>query len=185
MDAKGHISVDFPTAPTVPITEKEYQGLEELLCACFEANGFRERVESVNYSKDMNMVLVKLSGIFDSASVSGIEDISPDFNRLASVEDICTPKGILVTVASSSGKEDFYSRFFAPWIGVNEDPVTGSAHTVLMPFWSKYHPTKAGSKTLIGKQCSARGGVVRCSLEGDRVTLTGSTEVVVEGSINA
>ena len=184
MDTNDHISVDFPAAPTVPIMDKEFSGLEKLLCACLKPGKLRNRVDGVHYSKDMNMLLVKLSGCFEQESKSGIEEITPDFRQLMAVETSSPPKGIIVTVASSSGKVNFYSRYFAPWLGVNEDPITGSVHTVLMPFWSNYHPTKAGSKRLVGKQCSGRGGIVNCVMDGGRVTLTGLTDVVVEGSIN-
>ena len=82
---------------------------------------------------------------------------------------------VIITSVSKCADVDFVSRYFAPWNGINEDPVTGSAHTVLLPFWSKYHPTKAGCNTLVGKQCSKRGGILKFTLSGDRVNLSGST----------
>lgn len=101
--------------------------------------------------------------------------------RIASIE---RAREKIICEVSGIPSLNFYSRFFAPWLGVNKDPVTGSAHTVLMPFWSAYHPSMAGLKSLVGKQCSKRGGIVQCTLVGDRVTTSGSTRIVVKGSIN-
>ncbi|HKL14312.1 MAG TPA: PhzF family phenazine biosynthesis protein, partial [Balneolaceae bacterium] len=75
---------------------------------------------------------------------------------------------------------DFVSRFFAPAVGVPEDPVTGSAHTVLTPFWAK----KLGKKRLNALQISKRGGSLECIDEGDRVKIGGSAVTYLEGAIS-
>ena len=79
------------------------------------------------------------------------------------------------------GACDFVSRFFAPAVGISEDPVTGSAHCCLAPFWA----TRLGKTDLIGHQVSARGGVVRVSVRGDRVRLGGSAVTVLRGELLA
>jgi PhzF family phenazine biosynthesis protein len=86
-------------------------------------------------------------------------------------------RGVIVTCR---GKEyDFVSRFFAPGSGVDEDPVTGSAHTALAPFWG----ARLGKAEMTGYQASARGGVVKVRVEGDRVYLSGQAVTVLKGEM--
>ena len=77
------------------------------------------------------------------------------------------------------GEYDFVSRFFAPGSGIDEDPVTGSAHSALAPFWSK----RLGKTEMIGFQASARGGVVKVRMEGDRVYMSGQAVTVLRGDL--
>ena len=87
-----------------------------------------------------------------------------------------------MTAAAGSGKAaDFVSRFFAPGIGIDEDPVTGSAHCALGPFWSE----RTGRRTVVGQQLSARGGTVGVEVRDDRVTLTGRAVTIIEGDLVA
>lgn len=88
-------------------------------------------------------------------------------------------RGVIVTSVSDDERYDFVSRFFAPAVGVPEDPVTGSAHTVLTPFWSK----RLGKKDLVARQLSKRGGTLRCSMNGDRVKIGGSAVTFMTGQI--
>jgi len=86
-------------------------------------------------------------------------------------------RGIIVT---SEGKDvDFVSRFFAPAFGIPEDPVTGSSHTTLTPYWSN----RLGKKKLTAKQVSARGGDLKCELSGDRVLISGQAVLYMKGEI--
>ena len=82
-------------------------------------------------------------------------------------------RGVIVTARGTNGF-DFESRFFAPGVGVDEDPVTGSAHTALAPYWG----AKLGKKEMTGYQASPRGGVVKVRVEGDRVVLSGQAVTV-------
>jgi PhzF family phenazine biosynthesis protein len=86
-------------------------------------------------------------------------------------------RGVLVT--AKGNEYDFVSRFFAPGSGIDEDPVTGSAHTALAPYWS----AKLGKKEMVGYQASARGGVVKVRMEGDRVILGGQAVTVLRGEL--
>jgi len=104
-----------------------------------------------------------------------LQGLRPDFAMLRKVEG----RGVIVTSRSASPEYDFVSRYFAPSYGVDEDPVTGSAHCVLAPFWAG----KLGRQELTGYQASARGGVVRVRLEGDRVRLGGKAVVVLRGEL--
>jgi len=116
-------------------------------------------------------------GRSDYLLLFGSEDeilsLKPDFRMLAATE----ARGVIVT---APGKEvDFVSRFFCPGIGIDEDPVTGSAHTTLTPFWS----ARLGKKSMTARQLSARGGVLECRLAGDRTLIAGRTSLYLEGKI--
>ncbi len=104
-----------------------------------------------------------------------VRNINPDFSLLLSV----AARGIIVTSLADSDEYNFVSRFFAPNVGVYEDPVTGSAHCCLSPFWSK----RLGKDELVGYQASARGGVVKVRLSGDRVYLGGQAVTVLRGEL--
>ena len=86
-------------------------------------------------------------------------------------------RGVIITAAGSD--VDFVSRFFAPKYGIPEDPVTGSAHCILAPYWGE----QLGKQTLTARQVSARGGEIGCMLQGDRVFLTGHAVVFMVGEI--
>ena len=88
-------------------------------------------------------------------------------------------RGVIVTARSDTPHYDFVSRFFAPGAGIDEDPVTGSAHCCLGPFWA----ARLGKTDLVGYQASARGGVVRVRLEGERVKLGGQAVTVLRGEL--
>lgn len=91
------------------------------------------------------------------------------------------PRGLIITAPSEGSDADFISRFFAPVLGVPEDPVTGSAHCCLSPFWAE----RMGRNDLTGYQASRRGGYVRTVLRGDRVELIGRAETTVKGELAA
>lgn len=103
-----------------------------------------------------------------------IEELAPDFQLLKQVD----ARGVIVTALGDD--EDFVSRFFAPRVGIDEDPVTGSAHTTLIPFWSK----RLGKATLIAKQISQRGGELYCKNLGDRTEIGGYAQTYLVGKIN-
>lgn len=106
------------------------------------------------------------------ATVRGLE---PDLRLLARVP----VRGIIVTAASATAEQQFVSRFFAPAAGVPEDPVTGSAHCALAPFWGE----RLGRTELRGYQASPRGGLVRLRLAGDRVHLGGLAVTILRGEL--
>jgi predicted PhzF superfamily epimerase YddE/YHI9 len=105
-----------------------------------------------------------------------VASLRPDLARLRGV-DI---RGVIVT-ARGNGEYDFVSRFFAPRFGIDEDPVTGSAHCCLAPYWSE----RLGRDELTGYQASPRGGVVRVRMAGDRVKLGGRAVTVLRGDLVA
>jgi PhzF family phenazine biosynthesis protein len=101
--------------------------------------------------------------------------MKPDFTALRTLP----VRGIIVTSASASPEFDFLSRFFAPGSGIDEDPVTGSAHCALAPFWSE----RLGKTTMVANQISPRGGVVKVILKGDRVLLAGQGVTTLRGEL--
>lgn len=104
-----------------------------------------------------------------------VRNMNPDLLILKKME----VRGVIVTAPSNDADFDFVSRFFAPAVGVPEDPVTGSAHTVLTPFWSK----KIGKNELKAKQISKRGGTIYCKQNGDRVGIGGLAVSYLTGTI--
>jgi predicted PhzF superfamily epimerase YddE/YHI9 len=108
-------------------------------------------------------------------SEAAVRSLVPDLSALAGLG----VRGVIVTARSANGSHDFVSRFFAPGAGVNEDPVTGSAHCGLGPFWG----AQLGKKELVGYQASSRGGTVRVRLDGDRVHLGGHAVTVLRGEL--
>lgn len=102
-----------------------------------------------------------------------VRNIKPDFAKLLEIDS----HGFIVTAKGDDA--DFVSRFFAPEVGVFEDPVTGSAHCNLIPYWAE----KLGKNTLLARQVSARGGELFCELAGDRVKIGGNAVLYLKGEI--
>jgi len=107
-----------------------------------------------------------------------IIELKPNFSGLLTVENPLGVKGICVTAKADDG-HDFVSRFFGSWVGVNENPVTGSAHTVLMPYWTG----KLGTKKMRAYQASKRGGELTLEMDESRVYISGEAATIVEGKI--
>jgi len=113
--------------------------------------------------------------IIEVESAQEVMDLDPDLRR---VGEVCE-RGLIVTSLTRSASYDFVSRFFAPAAGVPEDPVTGSAHCCLGPYWSR----RLERTELVGFQASARGGVVRMRLLNDRIVLGGQAVTVMRGEL--
>jgi PhzF family phenazine biosynthesis protein len=148
------IQLDFPATPVSPSKSSE-----ELCLALGVTPSF------VGQSKFDALILV------DSEQI--LRSLQPDFSRL----DKIPMRGIIVTSASDDPRFDFVSRFFAPTVGIDEDPVTGSAHCSLGPFWSE----RLGKTDMTAFQASARGGIVHVRVSGDRVLLGGQAVTVFSG----
>jgi PhzF family phenazine biosynthesis protein len=150
------IEMDFPTKPEQPAKPPE-----NLL----EALG----VKPLYLGRNQFDYLVLLD------SEEAVRAANPDFVLLRTV----AVRGVIVTGPSAQPQYDFVSRFFAPAVGVDEDPVTGSAHCCLGPFWA----ARLGKSELVGHQVSARGGVVNVRVAGDRVFLGGRAVTVLRGEL--
>jgi PhzF family phenazine biosynthesis protein len=108
-------------------------------------------------------------------SEAAVRAIQPDIGRLRALPG----RGIIVTAAADQGSFDFVSRFFAPAVGVPEDPATGSSHCALAPYWRD----KLGKSSLLAHQVSKRGAVIRVRVEGSRVVLGGQAVTVMRGEL--
>jgi predicted PhzF superfamily epimerase YddE/YHI9 len=154
------IELDFPSAP--PRESNPPPGLAEALGAPFVWSG----------ATALDDLLVEM---VDERAVRNLE---PDFVALSRIP----ARGIVATAAAGRAGEtgyDYVSRFFAPRVGIDEDPVTGSAHCALAPFWAG----RLGRLQLVGWQASARGGFVRTRLAGNRVILGGRAVTVWKGEL--
>ena len=112
--------------------------------------------------------------LMELPSEQAVRELQPRFDILKQVVG-----GVIVTAVSDSERFDYVCRYFAPWWGIDEDPVTGAAHCALAPHWNR----RLGRDRLVGFQASARGGVVRTHLEGDRVLLAGAAVTVLRGQL--
>ena len=111
------------------------------------------------------------------ASEAEVRALAPEFARLARLDR----RGVIATAAGAAGTDvDFVSRFFAPKFGIPEDPVTGSAHCTLTPYWAK----RLGKPILSAHQVSARGGELVCEDQGERVLISGRAVTYLEGIID-
>jgi PhzF family phenazine biosynthesis protein len=159
----GSITLDFPTAPLTPAATPH--GVAGALGT--------EPHTVLDTGPNLGDLLVEVA---DEKTVHGL---APDLKALAA----CSERGIIATARAEDPARgyDFVSRCFFPNVGIDEDPVTGSAHTALAPFWSE----RLGRPGLTGLQASARSGIVRTEVRGDRTLLSGHAVTVIEGELLA
>jgi PhzF family phenazine biosynthesis protein len=159
----GSLTLDFPTAPLTPVEVPD--GVAEALGA--------EPLATFDTGPNTGDLLIEVA---DEKTVRGL---TPDHRALARYSE----RGIIATARAEDPSQgyDFVSRCFFPNIGIDEDPVTGSAHTALAPYWSE----RLGRPGLTGLQASPRSGLVRTELRGDRTLLTGHAVTVIEGELLA
>ncbi|MEU6377402.1 PhzF family phenazine biosynthesis protein [Streptomyces sp. NPDC046909] len=160
-DEDGSITLDFPTAPLTPV---------ELPDGVAAALG-TEPLAAFDTGPNVGDLLVEL------ADEKTVHALTPDHKALGAFSE----RGIIATAPAQKPElgYDFVSRCFFPNYGIDEDPVTGSAHTALAPFWSE----RLGRTELTGLQASPRSGRVRTRLRGDRTLLTGSAVTTIEGDL--
>ena len=148
------ISMDFPA--NVPVPADSNSALAEALGA------------------EPTELLINESHLAVFESESDVKNLSPDFGKLKEIDNF----GVIATAPGDSC--DFVSRFFIPASGINEDPVTGYAHTLLIPYWSK----RLGKTMLRARQISKRGGVLTCENLDNRVKISGQALLYLKGEIN-
>ena len=171
----GFIDMSFPLNDPVKCSRNDFKDLAVAVLGEFE-----KELDEVWLSKSIKKLLLKMNSGFTS---NDLESLSPNFDRMKGIQKFESVfKSVIVTTgAENSNCYDFYSRYFAPWDGIPEDHVTGSAHTVLAPFWSKI----TGKTEMLGRQCSKRGGDVKVKLREDgRVDVGGRAAVVMKGSLH-
>lgn len=156
--AEDRIEMDFPAEPVQPAPAPP---------SLIEALG----VQPLYVGRNRMDYLVQLG------SEAAVRSLSPDMAALASLD----VRGVIVTSPADGRRYDFVSRFFAPAAGIAEDPVTGSAHCALGPFWAE----RLGKSKLEAYQASRRGGEMRVTLAGDRVLIAGQAVTVIRGELLA
>ncbi|MEZ6096965.1 MAG: PhzF family phenazine biosynthesis protein [Pirellulaceae bacterium] len=147
------IEMDFPVKPVSKL-DAPYELDDILGCSAGE------------------QVMVLDDLLVEVANADVLRSLKLDFAKMSKLP----VRGVIVTCQDDNGKFDFLSRFFAPAVGVNEDPVTGSAHCGLAPYWAE----KLQKNHLRAWQASERGGAVTCTLKGDRVVLSGTAIMMSE-----
>jgi PhzF family phenazine biosynthesis protein len=157
----GWIEMDFPATPATPVTSPPPDLIESLGAATAAAPVRRSAFD----------YLVQLE------SEADVRRLRPDFARLARIE----MRGVIVTSRSADPVFDFVCRFFCPAVGINEDPVTGSAYCALAGYWAPI----LGRERFVARQISSRGGIVRATLRGDRVVLGGQAVTVFHGELRS
>ncbi len=151
----------------------------EWLTLDFPADQFQVTVsppalnESISSAAPLEVYKGKTDYLVVLDSEAEVRELSPDIIILSTVP----ARGIIVTAPGD--EVDFVSRFFAPQSGIDEDPVTGSAHTTLVPYWAK----RLDKTQLEARQLSRRGGYLRCELNGDRVCISGQVRLYLKGEI--
>jgi PhzF family phenazine biosynthesis protein len=159
-EADGWVRMDFPEDP--PEEEPAPEGL-------LEALGIPNDAPTLRGEK---LWIVRLE------TEKAVVKLAPDMAALREVDLGENALGVSVTAPGTAGA-DFCSRFFGPWVGVDEDPVTGMAHTVLGPYWLD----ELNAMALRARQVSTRGGDLRVRREGDRIQVSGQAVTVVKGTL--
>ncbi|MCE7743225.1 MAG: PhzF family phenazine biosynthesis protein [Candidatus Heimdallarchaeota archaeon] len=160
---EGGIALNFPKNES-----EQIQAPDELL----DALGITKYV-SAAYAEGVTDILIEVETEME------VKYLKPDFSRMTRLSLDRDIRGVMVT-AKGTNEQDFVSRFFAPWVGINEDPVTGSAHTILTPYWSK----RLHKNEMTASQISARGGHLKVKLlENERVEIIGQTKLVLKGEL--
>ena len=161
----GRLRMDFPAWPAQAVGDDEASRIAAALDAALGAR-------PVEVQRAVNLLAV-----FDSEETLHSLGYSP---ALVPALEAANAWGLIATAPGAAGAaHDFVSRFFAPLKGVDEDPVTGSAHCTLMPYWS----ARMQRSTLTGYQASRRGGTVYCEMAGDRVYLSGECRQFLVGTV--
>jgi len=156
------ILMEFPLHDTEPVTVPD---------ATLNALGLTVAINTV-YAPKNNIILIEI----DDAST--LANLTPDFDAL--IKSISGINGVLVTARSNTAEYDFHYRYFWPWAGTNEDPVTGGVQTFLTKYWAD----RLGKNKMQAFQSSARTGTMRVELHGDKVLIAGRTVIILEGEMD-
>lgn len=172
----GFLNMDLPLNSPVQCEDIElYKAIYKVVLNHVK---YYDYVKEIWLSKTAKKLVIVMKDDFTRAD---LESIKPDINKMLTVHDGSNYKGVILTTFDTDKKYDFISRYFAPWNGIPEDHVTGSAHTVLGPLWA----SKLNKVELLGRQCSKRGGDVKVRIrEDNRVDVCGKAMLVLTGQIN-
>ncbi|XP_028845384.1 phenazine biosynthesis-like domain-containing protein 1 isoform X1 [Denticeps clupeoides] len=164
--------MDFPLNKPIPLDPHEFTNLIQVALGDLVP-------QDVRYCHATKKLLVRLA---DTCDRSVLTSLKPDPEKLLRTESRGKITSLIVTMKGAPTCQpgyDFYSRNFAPWNGIPEDPVTGSAHTVLAGYWAE----ELGKQKMLAYQCSKRGGELELEIKGDRVDISGRAVVVLQGTL--
>lgn len=166
--------ITFNTASGV-LTARQQDGWIELNFPAITGEPVQlpDEIRDILQVNPVQTIAVDNRYLVEVATEAEVLAVKPDFSRLAKYRKV-----IVTAKANSTSEFDFISRFFAPVIGINEDPVTGAAHCCLTPYWAQ----KLGKTTMLAYQASARGGVLKLRLEDNRTILAGEAVTVIKGT---
>ena len=156
------LELDFPVRPTVAVAPALQADVETAL---------GQSLQAVRALLNADGSVQELMAVLESESQ--VRALVPNLLALAALPGL----GVLITAVGD--QYDFVSRYFAPAIGINEDPVTGSTHCMLVPYWAE----QLGCERFSAFQCSARGGELHCQLQGERVKIAGHARHVASGRL--
>ncbi|ORX94496.1 Diaminopimelate epimerase-like protein [Basidiobolus meristosporus CBS 931.73] len=170
---EGEIAISLPAGESVEVSDRE-ELVQMAEASGIHVNNEKVPIESVHYSSKSKKLFVHVKGgraVLESIKLN-INDVVAYTNKIG-----LSHQSFVIT--SEDEECDFVLRVFCPWVGINEDPVTGSAQCILTPYWSKV----LGKTELMARQCSARGGILRTQLDSEnkQVVISGNSVVFLEG----
>ncbi|XP_067136729.1 phenazine biosynthesis-like domain-containing protein 1 [Centruroides vittatus] len=178
----GLITLDFPRNDPRKLSEEEMQNLQPLVNLIVGELEYEE----VLVSSVAGKLMIRLR---DNLSRKDLESIKFSSQTILEIDNPLSIRGAIVTLKGNSNngcinddgiQYDFISRYFAPWVGILEDPVTGSAHTISAPYWSRL----LSKNKLFAFQSSPRGGELQLTVKDQRVEISGNSVVVVKGQLD-
>jgi PhzF family phenazine biosynthesis protein len=177
------IAMDLPLIDAVPVESISKEFAENAWVVAKAANFTDPRsISEIHYAPSLRYLVIVYQ---DNMTRQLFESINPDIKAMQAAHTDGKLVGVIITAGDATPMKDnpdFNSRFFGPWAGIDEDPVTGSAHSILGPYWSD----NLGKTELKARQCSKRGGDldVRVDREAGRVVVSGGAVVVIRGELS-
>ena len=181
IENEQYVTLNFPANKTEAVEGTDKAQIRDIFLG---PNFTSDDITDVRVCDLENLVFVRIRNNGDDPEVR-IKQVEPDYEQMLGKKFNKTEiLGSIVTIQGdgNDNRPDFYSRFFGPGFGIREDPVTGLAHTILIPYWTGELGQKPGI-AFMARQASARGGDMRCKLNGERVSLSGRGRVAVIGNL--
>ncbi|KAI2799951.1 hypothetical protein BLOT_012162 [Blomia tropicalis] len=179
MDGERRLNLNFPSNDPVQIECKQYRWIDQLVHAIIgELPMIDTSIVNIYWSESTKKLLLRMESKDGQLMLTNLK---PDFHRLKEIDTDGMVRGVIITQKADRQRDGvhFWSRYFSPWNGINEDPVTGSSFTVLAPYWRKQLNENG---TLYAKQVSSRSGLVRCTTMDNRVSIEGFARIFCLGT---
>ena len=172
---KNGVEMKLPiNEPHINLDERPDEAINDLVNAALQ--GAYQPVH-VRLSPTTKKLLIRLP---DGTTRADLEAMKIDIDALLKINTADQVRGVIITILGQGTQYDFISRYFAPWVGIPEDPVTGSAHTVLVPYWAE----QLGKSEFFARQSSPRGGELGLELKKDHILIQGQGTIVLSGMLH-